>query len=91
MASESAIIYEVEKIAANSPTYWTVGITSNPEKRKLEHNNPITWHYWDAGHEFSARRLEKYFTDKGMKCDTGQDLSPRYIYLFWSGFYLDHP
>ncbi len=83
MPSESAIISEIEKIATHSLPYWAIGITSVPEKRKSEHNNPIIWHYWDAGHEFSARRVEKYFVDKGMKCDSKTDWSPHYVYLFW--------
>lgn len=81
MFNESGIIKEIES-KAHIYTNWTIGITSDPERRKQEHGNPFTWYQWKASSEGSARRIERYFLDKGMKGDAGGGDYPTYIYIF---------
>jgi hypothetical protein len=81
MPSETQIISEIER-AVVTYSYWTIGITADPERRKQEHNNPSFWRHWDAESESSARSIEKYFLDKGMKGDTGGGTYPHYVYIF---------
>jgi hypothetical protein len=83
MPSESELISEIEKTVAGYLSYWTIGITTDPDRRKLEHGSPVLWHHWDAGYESVARRIEKYFLDKGLKGDTGGGFSPHFVYVFW--------
>lgn len=81
MPSESEIIAEIEKIVIHYPS-WVIGITDNPDRRKREHGNPVGWHHWYAVLETSARQIEKYFLNKGMRGDTGGGISPSYVYIF---------
>ena len=74
---KSAIAYEVSNYSV-----WTIGITDDPERRKKEHNNPVPWYHWRADTEAIARRVEKYFLDKGMKGAGGGGESPNYVYIF---------
>jgi len=82
MPSEKEIISEIEKIVGTY-SYWTIGVTEDPERRKQEHGNPTPWHHWDAVLESSARNIEKYFLAKGMKGDVGGGNRPHYVYIFW--------
>ena len=82
MPSGSQITAEIEDIVVYYPS-WTIGITDNLARRKREHGYPILWHDWDAITESSARKIEKYFLDKGMKGETGGGISPNYVYIFW--------
>jgi hypothetical protein len=81
VASESQIILEIESIAKYYPA-WTIGITDDPDRRRQEHGNPVSWYYWDAVLESSARTIEKYFLDKGMNGAPGGGTYPHYIYIF---------
>ena len=81
MPSESEIIQEIEIFARNYAN-WTIGITADLERRRQEHNNPKYWHSWNAMSKSSARNIERYFLDKGMKSDAGGDFSPIYVYIF---------
>lgn len=81
MPSESQIISEIERIVLHYPS-WTIGITDDPDRRKQEHGNPVSWHQWDAVTESSARRVESYFLDKDMKGAPGGGISPNYVYIF---------
>lgn len=81
MVTESEIIREIEgKVTHYS--VWTIGITDDPNRRRAEHGNPQTWYHWNAVSESSARRIEKYFLDKGMKGAPGGGISPNYVYIF---------
>ncbi|MGD9116166.1 MAG: hypothetical protein PVJ61_03180 [Dehalococcoidia bacterium] len=82
MPSETQIISEIENIVGTSYTYWTIGITIDPSQCKKQHHNPSYWHYCDAGSESSARHIEEYFVDKGMKGETGGGSHPHYVYIF---------
>jgi hypothetical protein len=83
MPSETEIIAEIEKIVGTYTSYWTIGITEDPDRRKQEHGNPVLWHHWDAVLELTARNIEKYFLAKGMKGDVGGGIYPHYVYIFW--------
>ncbi len=71
MSSESAIKLAIEEIIQGNYSAWTIGVTDNPARRKIEHSNPSTWFQWGADTEMGARNVEKYFLDKGMKGDGG--------------------
>ncbi len=81
MSDESGIINEIES-KARIYTSWTIGITNDPDARKQANGNPLTWYQWKAPSEGAAKRIEKYFLDKGMKSDTKKAEYPTYIYLF---------
>jgi hypothetical protein len=81
MPSESEIIKEIETFAKNYSN-WTIGITADIERQRQEHNNPQYWHSWNAITKISAKNIEKYFLDKGMKSDTCSDFSPIDVYIF---------
>ena len=84
MPSEDDIIREIEHIVAIAGPYsvWTVGITADPARRKGDHDSPHLWNDWCVETEMAARRIEKHFTDKGMKSDAGEDESSVYVYIF---------
>ena len=82
MPGETQIKLEIaNKVGAYLP-YWRIGITADPDSRRQEHGNPTLWHYWNAESEDSARNIEKYFLDKGMKGDTRGESTPYYVYIF---------
>jgi len=79
--NESEIIEAIKK---NVTFYsaWTIGITDDPDRRRIEHGNPAHWYHWRADTETIARNVEKYFLDKGMKGATGGGEHPNYVYIF---------
>lgn len=81
MPSETQIISEIENTAHYYPG-WTIGLTDDPVRRRREHDNPISWYYWDAVLESSARTIERYFLDKGMNGASGGGIYPHYVYIF---------
>ncbi len=86
VASESAIKAAIEKIVYKYPIYkypiWTIGVTDAPGRRKSEHGDPRSWHQWDADTETAARKVEKYFLDKGMRGGGGGTGRAAYVYIF---------
>jgi hypothetical protein len=81
MFNESGTINEIES-KARIFNNWTIGITNDPDARKQAHGNPLTWYQWKAPSEGVARRIERYFLDKGMKGDTSKSDYPTYVYIF---------
>jgi len=79
---ESEIISAIEPIVSKNYSIWTIGITDDPDRRRIEHDNPKFWHQWRADTETIARNVEKYFLDKGMKGSPGGGESPNYVYIF---------
>lgn len=67
-------------------TYWTIGITNDPNRRKEEHannnKNVKHWRSWPADDEENARSAEKCFLDHGMKGSGGGGTNPKYVYIF---------
>lgn len=96
MATESTIKAAIKKRVNNSETVdyslWTVGITTDPEERKDNHNDPKHWGQWEADSLDIAREVETYFINeypekeaKRMKGGTGGDMSAHktaYVYIF---------
>ena len=83
MSSESAIKLAIEEIVRGNYSAWTIGVTDNPARRKIEHSNPSTWFQWDADTETAARNVERYFLDKDMKGGGGGGGgSADYVYIF---------
>jgi len=78
---ESEIKNAIEQIVSTYSS-WTIGITDDPDRRKVEHSNPTCWRQWIADTETIARNVEKHFLDKGMKGATGGGESPNYVYIF---------
>ena len=81
MASEAEIKAAIEGIVTYYSVY-TIGLTDNPERRRIEHGNPMFWHQWNAASEQAARNVEAYFIDKGMKGGTGGGGGADYVYIF---------
>jgi hypothetical protein len=87
---KSEIISEIESRVSNSEkadyVLWTVGITDTPKIRKDQHanegKNVKHWKDWSTVSEKDGRDIEEHFLDKGMKGDTGNDGSVRYVYIF---------
>ena len=75
------IIKTIEKIVSNYAA-WTIGITDDPKRRKIQHNSPACWREWEADTEAIARNVEKHFLDKGMKGGGGGGDHPNYVYIF---------
>jgi len=82
MVSESSIKLAIERIAGGGYSAWTIGVTDNPARRRIEHGNPSTWLQWDADTETVARNVERYFLDKGMKGAPGGAGRADYVYIF---------
>lgn len=80
VASESAIKAAIEEIVTNY-LVWTIGVTDDPVRRKIEHGNPNQWHQWDADTETAARNVEKYFLAMGMKGGGGGPGRANYVYI----------
>lgn len=80
---ELEIIRAIEK-TVSFYSGWTIGMTDDPERRRDEHGNPEHWHQWRANIETIARKVEKYFLDKGMKGAPSGEEHPNYVYIFWA-------
>ena len=81
MASKATIIAAIENFVSNY-SYWTIGVTDDPNRRKTQHDNPSPWYQWNADSETVARDVEAYFLQKGMKGDTGGGGNADYVYIF---------
>ena len=83
--SESQIVREIEHFAQRDYGNWYIGVTDDPERRRVEHNNPAIWHDWDAESQRTARAIERYFLARGMDGGVGGGVNPRYIYIYKLG------
>jgi hypothetical protein len=76
----------IEGITKRAFSIWTVGITDDRKSRAREHEadgHSIThFRYWDAVNEAAARKIEKYFLDRGMKGHSGGGKNPHFVYVF---------
>ena len=82
MASETDIKVAIERVVGGKYSIWTIGVTDDPNRRRIEHGNPGAWIQWDADTETAARNVEKYFLDKGMKGAPGGAGRADYVYIF---------
>ena len=82
MASEAAVKADIERGVGSNYSIWTIGVTGDPNRSKVEQGNPKHWHQWDADSERAARNLERYFLDKGMKGGGGGPGRADYVYIF---------
>jgi len=90
--AEEDIIKEIERILKGCCFIWTIGITDNPTRKKKEHRDESRdvsyWHHWETISEIAARRIQKFFLDKGCKNGSEQNGSEngrneaKYIYIF---------
>ena len=80
---EAALIYEIE-VARAGMDYeaWTVGITDNPARSRVEHGAPVGWRSWPADSELTARRVEQGCRGKGMKASAAGATGAAYVYIF---------
>jgi hypothetical protein len=77
----------VKKRGRKSHGVWTIGITNDPKRRKKEHENDgkdiTNWKDWLADSSKTAREVESYFVEKGMKGGTREPVeTPTYVYVF---------
>jgi hypothetical protein len=96
MATAASIKTAIKKRVDNSKTVdyslWTIGITTDPDERKDNHNDPKHWQQWEADSLEIAQEVETYFINDypekksdRMKGGTGGDMSARktaYVYIF---------
>ena len=78
---ERQIVAEIEAIAPGNYSRWYIGITADPERRKIEHGSPLAWRSWNAESESTARRIESRFVNLGMHGDTGGGYNPTHVYI----------
>lgn len=85
--TESEIKDGVEKVLGGRRIdVWAIGTTDNLDIRRERHGRPTIWHYWIPDTEQTAKNVEAYFKDKGMKGYTGEDESAgkaTYVYITW--------
>ena len=81
MASELVITAGIASIVNHYPT-WTIGVTDDPDRRRVEHGSPPTWRQWDANTEQEARSVEAHFIARGMKGGAGGPGRAAYVYVF---------
>jgi len=96
MASTKEIKNAIKQRVNNSEKVdyfiWTIGITSEPEDRKKDHDNPKYWKMWEADSESVAREVTYCFRHefpeektKRMKGGVGGDIDGRksvFVYIF---------
>ena len=85
MVNPIGIVSQVFRIISDTGTNfqeWTVGITAEPEERKVTHGSPDTWQQWEADSEEDARNIEVFLLKQDMKGGTGGGKNPRYVYIF---------
>ncbi len=84
--TEQEIISAIEGHIAGRYSSWTIGVTDQPDKRKQQHERDgkdvSYWHQWDASTELVARRVERYFVDKGCRGAGGGPGNANYVYIF---------
>lgn len=84
--TEQEIISAIEGHIAGRYSSWTIGVTDQPNERKQQHErdgkNVSYWHQWDASTELVARRIERYFGDKGCRGAGGGPGNANYVYIF---------
>jgi len=83
MASEAEIIRQIENIVIpHYYRYWHIGLTDDPDRRKIEHGNPKTWYQWEADSEPVAKGVESYLVhNTKMQGETG-GAGWKYVYMF---------
>ena len=79
---KNAIEQRVQSAETKKYSIWTIGVTDDPDRRKIEHGDPKYWMQWRADTETIARNVEKYFIEKGMNGATGGGEHPNYVYIF---------
>ncbi|MFQ5824832.1 MAG: hypothetical protein ACE5JB_12305 [bacterium] len=81
MASEPTIKQQIEQAVGGKFSDWKIGATVNPKRRKAQLGNPLSWLHWKADSPRTARNIERYFLQKGMKRAGGAPKGADYIYI----------
>lgn len=79
---KNEIVSEITVIVSGDYGSWYIGVTADPEQRRISHGNPPSWRAWNAGLESEARYIEKFFLFHGMQGDTGGGYNPTYVYIY---------
>jgi hypothetical protein len=81
--SEKALIESMELHLLHMHAYpmWTVGVTSDPDKRYAELEEPAFWCHWGASTAEVAQRVMQHFADRGMKPQTPVPPGATYVYI----------
>ena len=61
---------------------WYIGVTKRPHIRRQQHGHPEKWMFWKLENPITAREVEKYFLEKGMKGSSGGGTNTIYVYVF---------
>jgi len=80
--TEQEIRGEIERYIKGRYSVWTIGVTDDPDRRRIQHGNPQCWHHWDASTGEVARRIESYFLEKGCKGAGGGGGNANFVYIF---------
>ena len=80
------IFNEITSIVGSNPKSWSIGITHEPEERRLELEKPRKWHQWDVATIEDAKMIEGFFVHEiGVTADNSDNLNfdkVIYAYLF---------
>jgi len=82
MKNDFPIIQQIERIVGDAYSDWKIGRKPGPWKHKYQEGHPLTWLQWQADSSASARRIEQFFVEKGMKSTGENPWASRYILIF---------
>jgi len=85
----SDIISEIEEIVKSQTegvySKWMIGRTNDAEESKIQRGEPDSWRYWDVDSVESAKEVEAYLVDKGMRQEAEGYGSADFVYIFYIG------
>lgn len=61
---------------------WRIGVTENPEKTYQQFGCPDTWRQWKAESVETARYVEAYYMNLGMKGEVEPPGNYSWVYIF---------
>jgi hypothetical protein len=84
MVSADQLIQTIERNLDRLGPYsrWTVGVTSDPEKRQRDLEFPAFWRYWEAASPEDARKIETCWLERGMQGDPNDDPKATCVYVY---------
>ena len=76
------IIDQIDVLVKSRYSRWHIGITSDPDKSRIEQGEPKPWRYWSATYLGEAIAVRDYFVEKGVQFAEDKYGSGNYIYVF---------
>jgi len=77
-----SIVRQVRQIVGDDYSDWGIGRKPDPWKHKHQKGHPLTWLQWKAHSSASAKEIERFFLEKGMRTTGEKHHFARYIFLF---------